>query len=111
MLDLLEGTGELARATQARALLAGRGLLAHHVGVQRARAFLREMKFLRALWPLVDDDVDHLRNHVAGALDHYGVADPDVAAFAQLFAVAADPPDVVFVMQRDVLHNHAADAD
>ena len=43
VLDLLERTGELAGAAGARALLAGRGFLAHHLGVQRARAFLREI--------------------------------------------------------------------
>ena len=64
------------------ALLARRRLLAHHVGVQRARALLREVKLLRALRPLVEHDVDHLRDDVAGALDHDGVADPDVAALA-----------------------------
>ena len=95
----------------ARALLAGGGLLAHHVGVQRTRAFLREMEFLRILRPLVDHDVDDLRNHVAGALDDDGVADPDIAALAQLLAVAADALDVVLVVQRDVLHDDAADAD
>src|SRR6201988_1360365 len=55
VLDLLERTGELAGAAGARALLARGGLLAHHVSVQRARALLREMEFLRALRPLVDD--------------------------------------------------------
>src|SRR5207245_11377510 len=35
----------------------------------------------------------------------------DVAAVAQLFAVAADALDVVLVVQRDVLHDDAADAD
>ena len=111
VLDLLERTGELAGAAGARALLAGRGLLAHHVGMQRARAFLRKVKFLGALRPLVDDDVDHLRDDVAGALDHDGVADPDVAALAQLLAVAADALDVILIVQRDVLHDDAADAD
>src|ERR1019366_8247710 len=43
MLDLLIRAGELAAAVGARTLLAGRGFLAHHVGVQMARAFLREM--------------------------------------------------------------------
>ena len=111
VLDLLVRTGELAGAAGARALLAGRGLLAHHVGMQRARAFLREMKFFGALRPLVDDDVDHLRNDVAGALDDDGIADPDVAPLAQLLALAADALDVILVVQRDVLHDDAADAD
>src|SRR5436190_2467260 len=42
VLDLLVGTGELAGAAGARALLAGCGLLAHHIGMQRARTFLRK---------------------------------------------------------------------
>src|SRR6185437_2678495 len=111
VLDPLVGTGELARATGARALLAGRGLLAHHVGVQRARALLREVKLFRAPGPLVDHDVDDLRDHVAGALDHHRVADPDIAALAELLAIASDTPDVVLIVQRHVLHDDAADAD
>src|SRR5579863_2424271 len=111
MLDLLVGTGELAGAAGARALLAGRGLLADDLGVQRARAFLREMIGLRVLRPLVDHDIDDLRNHVAGALDHDGVADPDVAPLAQFLTVAADAPDVILIVQRDVLHDDAADPD
>ena len=39
VLDLLIRAGELAGAAGARALLAGGGFLAHHVGVQIARAF------------------------------------------------------------------------
>jgi len=34
-----------------------------------------------------------------------------VAALAQFFALAADAPDVILVVQRDVLHDDAADAD
>src|SRR6185312_10062759 len=111
VLDLLERTGELAGAARAGALLAGCGLLAHHVGMQRTRALLRKMEDLRILRPLVDDDVNHLRNDVAGALDDDGIANPDVAPLAELLAVAADPPDVVFVVQRHVLHDDAADPD
>ena len=55
--------------------------------------------------------VDHLRDDVAGALDDDGVADADIAAVAQRLAVAADALDVVLVVQRDVLHDDAADAD
>jgi len=65
---------------------------------------------LGGLRPLVEHHVDHLRNDVAGALDDDGVADPDIAALAQLLAVAADTPDVILVVQRDVLHDDAADA-
>src|ERR1700676_2953354 len=111
MLDLLIGTGELAGAAGARALLAGRGLLAHDVGMQRARTLLRKVIRFCFLPPLVDHDIADLGNDVAGALDHDGVADPDVAALAQLFAVAANAPDVILIVQRDVLHDHAADAD
>ena len=63
------------------------------------------------LRPLVDDNVDHLRNDVAGTLDDDGVADPDVAALAQLLAVAADSLDVILIVQRHVLHDDAADPD
>src|ERR1700731_2478706 len=111
MLDLLIGAGELTGAAGARALLAGRGLLAHDVGVQRARTFLRKVIRFCFLWPLVDHDIDDLGNDVAGALNDHRVADPDVAALAQLFAVAANAPDVILIVQRDVLHDHAADAD
>src|SRR5467141_3390703 len=110
MLDLLVGTGELAGAAGARALLAGRGLLAHHLGMQRARTFRRKVILL---FPtrLVRYYVNNLRNDVAGALDDHGVADPDIAALAQLLAMTADAPDVILIVQRDVLHDDPADAD
>src|SRR5258706_12095114 len=110
MLDLLVGTGELAGAAGARALLAGRGLLAHHLGMQRARTFRRKVILL---FPtrLVRYYVNNLRDDVAGALDDDGVADPDIAPLAQLLAVAADAPDVILIVQRDVLHDDAADTD
>src|SRR5712672_1015347 len=69
------------------------------------------MKLFCVLGPFVDDDVDHLRNHIAGALHHDGVADSDVAPLAQLLTVAADTPDVVLIVQGHVLHDDAADAD
>src|SRR6201985_1541267 len=111
MLDLLERAGELAGAAGTRTLFPGCGFLAHHVGMQRARAFPGEVKLFGVLWPLVDDDVDHLRDHVAGALDDHGVADADVAPITPRLAVAADPLDVTLIVQRHVLHDHAADAD
>ena len=55
--------------------------------------------------------VNDLRNHVAGALDNDGVANADIAALAQRLTVAADTLDVILVVQRDVLHDDAADAD
>src|ERR1035437_10400234 len=111
VLDLLVRTGELAAAAGAGALLAGGGLLAHDIGVQRAWTFLRKMEWPGAVRPLVEHHVHHLRNDVAGALNDDGVADPDIAALAQLLAVAADALDVILVVQRDVLHDDAADAD
>src|SRR6266436_1918991 len=111
MLDLLVGTGELPGAAGASALLAGGGLLAHHTGMQRARTSLRKLIRPGIPRPLVEHYVHHLRNHVAGALDDDGVADPDIAALAQLLAMAADAPDVILIVQRDVLHDDAADAD
>src|SRR3954471_8958847 len=56
MFDLLVGAGKLAAAAGPRALLAGRGFLAHYIGVQRTRALLREMKLFRVLRSLVDHD-------------------------------------------------------
>src|ERR1700761_3524322 len=79
--------------------------------MERTRTFLREVKFLGAFRALVEDDIDDLWDHVAGALDHDGVADPDVAALAQHLALVADALDVVLIVQRDVLHDDAADAD
>src|ERR1700674_5412716 len=79
--------------------------------MQETRALLRKVIGPGIPWPLVEHHVHHLRNDVAGALDDDGIADPDIAALAQLFAVAADSPDVVVVVQRDVLHDDAADAD
>src|SRR5438034_8899435 len=111
MLDLLKRTGELAGAAGPRSLLAGSGLLTHHIRVQRARTFFRKMEFLCGLRPLVDHDVDHLRNHVAGALDDDGVPDPDIAPVAQLLAVATETLDVIFIVQRDGLRDDADDVD
>ena len=55
----------------------------------------------------LDYDIDHLRDDVAGALNDDGVAEPDIATLTQLLAVAADPFDVILIVQRDVLHNDA----
>src|ERR1700737_2517353 len=111
VLDLLVGTGKLAGAAGASALLAGCGFLAHHIGMQRARTFLRKVIRPSIPGPLVEHHVHHLRNDVAGALDDDGIADADIAALAQLLAVTADAFDVILVVQRDVLHDDAADAD
>ena len=100
VLGLLERAGELARAAEAHALLARRIDLAHHRRLQRARAGLGKRVLLRALRPLLRHDAEHLRDHVAGALDRHGVADAHV-----------EPRDLVGVVQRRVLHHHAADRD
>ena len=48
MLDRLIGAGELAGAMDARAFVAAGDDLAHHVGMQRARAIFREFVGLGA---------------------------------------------------------------
>src|SRR5580692_252103 len=100
VLDRLKGTGELAGATGARALGAAGDDLAHHVGVQRARAYSRKLIRLGAARALVEDDAEHLRDDVAGALDGHGVADADI-----------EPLDLFFVVQGRILHHDAADHD
>src|ERR1700730_11745995 len=110
MFDFLKWTRKLAAATGARTFLAGRGRLAHDIGMQWAWAFCREAIFLLST-RLVYDYVHNLRNDVAGALNNDGVADADVAALAQLLAVPADALDVILVVQCRVLHDHTADRD
>src|SRR5216684_1943786 len=110
VLDPLVGTGELAGAAGAGALLAGCGLLAHDGSMKRARALCRESILLLPAG-LISDHINNLRDDVAGALDDDGVADADIAALAQLLAVAADALDVILIVQRDVLHDDAADPD
>src|SRR5689334_25211959 len=110
MLDLLVRAGEFAGTAGASALLAGRGFLTNDVGVQIARALLGKVVRLGALRALVDDHVDHLRDHVASPLNYNGIADANVAAFTQRFAVAADALDVVLIVQGDVLHDDTAHA-
>ena len=56
-------------------------------------------------------DADDLGNHVAGALDHHGVADADIDAVANWIAVVADALDVILIVQRGVLNDDAADRD
>src|SRR6185295_5891551 len=111
VLNLLIRTGEFAGTTGARALLAGRGLLAHDVRMEVTRALFWEMIGLGILWALVDDDVHDLRNDIACTLNDNGVADADIAAISQLLTVAANPLDIVFIMQRDILHNHTTHTD
>src|SRR3954447_6419467 len=65
VLDLLERAGEFAGAARARTFLAGRGFLAHDIGMQVARTFRRKAIGLRRLGTLVEHDIDNLRNNVA----------------------------------------------
>ena len=55
---------------------------------------------VRLLRPPLRHHGNHLRDHVAGALDHHRVADADVLA-----------GDLVLVVQRRAAHQHAADVD
>ena len=96
--EFLERTGELAGAAPYDGLRAGRGGLLGDRRVQRARAVGREGIGLRALGPLLQHHADDLRDHVAGALQDHGVADPDVLA-----------RDLVGVVQGGVLDHHAPD--
>ena len=73
---------------------------AHHVGVQRTRAFVRKFVGLGAARTLVRDDAEHLRNDVAGALDRAPCrrcARPSRAISSSLCSVAfctTTPPTV-----------------
>src|SRR5215471_7545806 len=111
MLNFLIRTGELAGAPGTGTFLAGRRFLTHDVRMEITRAFLRKVIGLGVLWTLVDDDVHDLRNDVARTLNDNGIADADVAAVSQRFAVAADALDVVFIVQGDILHDHSTHAD
>src|SRR5262245_55631372 len=110
MLNLLIRAGEFAGAAGAGTFLAGRGFLAHHLRFKRARAPGWKLVLLFSA-RLVGDDIDNLRNNVPCPLHHDRVADAKIAAVAQLLAPTADALDVILVVQCDVLHDHAADAD
>src|SRR6202022_1834060 len=64
------------------------------------RAVVGELVRLRVLWAAVEHDPDDLRDHVAGALDHDGVADADILA-----------RDLVLVVQGGTLHDDSPDGD
>ena len=104
-LDLLRRADEPAGAAAHRLALLAHGMAA------AGRAFGGKFVRLGAPRPLLQHHVDDLRNDVAGALDRHGVADADVGAAADRIAVVADALDVVLVVQRGVLHHHAADRD
>ena len=58
------------------------------------------MELLGLLRPLLGHEAQHLRDHVAGALDRHHVADPHV-----------EPLDLVGIVQRGARHHDAADID
>ena len=64
------------------------------------RAMIRKDKGLASGRPALVAHLDHLRDHVAGALDDHGIAEPDVLAL-----------DVVFVVQGGAGDHDAADGD
>ena len=113
--EMLQPLARLRRADEAagaaahRVLLAGARIDLAHRMAAAGRADGRERVGLRIRRALVEHHVEHLRDHVAGALDHDRVADADVDAAPDRLAVAADAADVVLVVQRGVRHHDAAD--
>jgi len=99
-LHRLCGADEPASAAPVDVFLAG--LLVHfaHRVTAADGAFVREGKWLCAARPLLQNDAHDLRDHVAGALHHHGVADAHVLAF-----------DLFLVVQGRILHHHAADGE
>ena len=95
-LHRLRRTDQRAGAAAHRLVFLADGMTAAH------RTCLRKLVGLRVLRPLVHDDADDLRNHVAGALDDDGVADPEIDAVANRIAVVADALDVIFIVQRRI---------
>ena len=83
-------------------------LISRTAGEPQTGQTVREDIRLRALRPLLEDDLDDLRDDVAGPLDDHGVADADVDAVADRLAEAVEALDVVLVVERDVDHRHAA---
>ena len=112
--EMAQALDRLRRADQRPGTAADRihaptGLVLAH-GLRAANGtFGREPVWLRARGTVLDDDVDDLRDHVAGALDDDGVADADVLAVADRLTIIADAGDVVLVVQRRVLYDDAAD--
>jgi hypothetical protein len=101
--DLLRRTNKTTGAAAHRL-----ALLAHRMAAA-GRARLWKFIGLRVLRPLVEHNVQHLRDHVAGALDHHRIPDADIDTAADRIAVVSDALDIVLVMQCGVLHHHAAD--
>ena len=99
VLEPLERTGELAGAAAHHRLGARRrGLPAPAAVCSGHGQWVGKAKGSASVGPLVQHHADDLRDHVAGALQDHGVADPDVLA-----------GDLVGVVQGGVAHHHAAD--
>src|SRR6185312_15166707 len=112
MLELLHrlcGADELAGTAAARIFLAGLLVDLAHRGRAADRADVRELIWPSRLGPLVEQHLHDLRDHVAGPLDHHGVADADIGTVADRLTKAVEALDVVFIMERDIDHGHAAD--
>ena len=101
----LRGTDQRPGAAANHLIVLANGMATAH------RTDLRKFVRFRVRRPFLQHNIGDLRNHVAGALHDHGVADADIDAVADRAAVIADPLDVVFVVQRGVLHHDAADRD
>src|SRR5262249_4822130 len=81
ILAFLERACELAGATRNGALLAARGRLAHHRSMQGTWAAGGKFVRFRRSRPLLDNNTEHLRDDVAGALDGHRVVFAHIKAF------------------------------
>ena len=100
MLHRLVRAGELAGAAPDRALFAGRRRLAHHLGMQRTRAFFRE--------------TDIFLHHAAlsGTTPRTcGMTSPARWMRHRIADAHVEPLDLVGIVQGRVLHHDAADGD
>ena len=97
MLDGLIGAGEFTGAAGDCALVAGCGLIAHYFGAKRARAMFRKVVNFGAARAFVQNDAEHLRNDVAGALNFHTIADAYI-----------EPRDFIGIVQGRVLYDDPA---
>ena len=109
--EMLQPLRRLRRADQRAGAAAHRLVLLAHRMAAAHRTGVRKFVRFCAFRPLVQDNADHLRDHVAGALHHDGIADTKIDAVADRVAVVADALDVILIMQRRVRDHDAADGD
>ena len=102
------GTGRRTRRCSASARPPRRPrLISRTTGVFSGHGHvLRKLVGLRALRPLLQHDAEHLRDHVAGALDRHGVADPhveprDLVSLCRVAFCTTTPPTVDRLELRD----------